>query len=214
MGDNQSQKAGEGSTLIQAGGNVSIELGVSYAELDRRIDELRRDIAREIVSKAQEMLREAGVQPVPAPLKTLVPLLQYASLEEDRGIQERWAALLANTATTGATTVSLAFIEILRQLSPEEARLLDAFFGWQSDFMLSGRNLSSADALNWQKANWHLLDSPHLAIYLEDLLRHRLIDVEPGIINSDEPLQAAYILTRFGFEFVLACRPPKRGEGE
>jgi hypothetical protein len=96
VGDSQSQKAGEGSTLIQAGGNVSI--GLSYADVKGIIAGERERIVERVWNRAQEMLEDAGLQPGPVPLKTLVPLLQYASLEDDKSLQERWANLLANAA--------------------------------------------------------------------------------------------------------------------
>jgi hypothetical protein len=125
MGDSQSQKAGEGALQIQAQGNVTITYGVSYAELDMRIAEARREIAQEVLSKAQEILKDAGIQPGPVPLKTVVPLLQHASLEEDPALREKWAALLASAATGG---VPPSFPDVLRHLPSSDARFLDAIF--------------------------------------------------------------------------------------
>jgi hypothetical protein len=127
MGGSQSQKAGEGSTLIQAGGNVQITLGVSYADLDCRINAARREIAQDVLLRAEEMLRVAGLQPGPMALKTIVPLLQHASLEENGDLQERWASLLAN-ACRNQEAVLPSFAQILHQLSAPEAKFLDAVY--------------------------------------------------------------------------------------
>jgi hypothetical protein len=123
MGDSQSQKAGERSTLIQAGGNVTI--GLSYADVKLMILEEREQIVQHVWERAQEMLREAGIQPGPVPMNTFIPLLQNASLEEDPFLQERWSALLANTSQG---RVLPAFPDILRQLTRTEAIFLDRIY--------------------------------------------------------------------------------------
>jgi hypothetical protein len=85
--------------------------------------------AAQVWQKAQEMARDTGGQPQPVPLKTLVQLLQYASLEEDAELQERWAALLANAAVRDVAKANgSTFSEILRQLTPNEAKFLDALY--------------------------------------------------------------------------------------
>jgi hypothetical protein len=128
VGDNQSQKAGDGALQVQVHGNVTIACGVSYVELDLRIAEARRDIAQEVLSKAQEMLREAGIQPGGIPLKTMVPLLQYASLEEDESLQVRWAAMLAN-ASREKVGVHPLFPQLLSRLSSRDVKFLEGVFG-------------------------------------------------------------------------------------
>ncbi len=46
-----------------------------------------------------EDLSEADVSPTSVPLRTLLPLLEGAALEEDDDLSTKWAALLANAAT-------------------------------------------------------------------------------------------------------------------
>jgi len=77
-----------------------------------------------ILGKAQSMLERANINPKAVPLKTLLPLLENASLEEDEDLQSKWAGLLAN-ASRDFDAVPPCFSEILKQLSPNEARLLD-----------------------------------------------------------------------------------------
>jgi hypothetical protein len=223
MGDSQSQKAGESALQIQAHGNVTITYGVSYAELDLKIAEARREIAQEVLSKAQEMLREAGAEPRPVvPLKTVVPLLQYASLEEDEDLQERWAALLANAV--GSSDVHPFFPQALSQLGPIEARLLDFMYGHAMKF--SGprahdpeRDLKEHDfgvayqeyvqitkssyppySPDWQKVTSGCLASLNLLISL-------------GFVSAENPHGCApnlcsYRINALGSQFVRACRKP------
>ena len=58
------------------------------------------------------------------PLKTILPILEYASVEEDEDLHDRWANLLANSAID-SDRVRPIFPDALRQLGPTEARLLD-----------------------------------------------------------------------------------------
>lgn len=60
------------------------------------------------------------------PMKTWVPMLEAASLEEDETLQEKWAALLAN-ATSGQVDFAQlpSLSNVLTQLSPHEVKILD-----------------------------------------------------------------------------------------
>jgi hypothetical protein len=66
-------------------------------------------------------------------------------------MQERWANLLANAATTSGT-VPAAFPEILRQLEPIEARALDYMIvesgGWSGTTRLLGQAMPELDNAN------------------------------------------------------------------
>jgi len=80
-----------------------------------------------VLERSKRLLEEQGLNPKAVSLKALFPLLDHASLEEDAGLQEKWAALLANAASS-TSELSPAFPEILKQLSPAEARLLDGVY--------------------------------------------------------------------------------------
>jgi len=55
------------------------------------------------------------------------PILDNASIEDDDEMQTRWAALLANEALNSGS-VHPSFIEILKQMSPADATMLDRLF--------------------------------------------------------------------------------------
>lgn len=52
-----------------------------------------------MLEELKSMCDEAGIEPTKVPLKTLVPLLEGASLEEDDDFQKRWAALPGSLAS-------------------------------------------------------------------------------------------------------------------
>ena len=82
-----------------------------------------------ILAKAQKMLNEAGVSPISVPLRTLLPLLEGAALEEEDDLSTKWAALLANAATPNSPlAIYPSFPHILSQLFPRDARVLDAIY--------------------------------------------------------------------------------------
>jgi hypothetical protein len=74
-----------------------------------------------LFGRTQEFLTIEAATAKQVELKLLIPLLENGSLEEDDGLQDRWAALLARTSTglriPGA-------VEILKQLTSDDVELL------------------------------------------------------------------------------------------
>jgi hypothetical protein len=82
-----------------------------------------------LYAKVQRMISEAGFEPHQIPDNVALPALSYASMEDSDDLQEKWAALLANASRPdGSEWANPSFPEILHQLSPNEAKFLDALF--------------------------------------------------------------------------------------
>jgi hypothetical protein len=82
-----------------------------------------------IAGKAEEMIASAAIEPSPIPDAIGYPLLQSAALEDDPTLQEKWAALLANAADpANRDWIRPLFVDILKQISPLEVKLLDGLF--------------------------------------------------------------------------------------
>src|SRR5712692_3782946 len=82
-----------------------------------------------ILQKAKRFLDDAGVSPQQVSLKVLISSFGDGSLEEDEAMQDRWASLLANAADPNSeVSVLPSFAEILKELSPKEAAILDTLF--------------------------------------------------------------------------------------
>jgi hypothetical protein len=82
-----------------------------------------------LLHKAEAMTSRAGYTPQTVSLKLLFPLLEGASLEENEDLHSMWAALLAHASHPGSVTLVLpSFAEVLRVLTVDEARLLDAAY--------------------------------------------------------------------------------------
>lgn len=82
-----------------------------------------------MLSKAEKLARDAGFTPKAVPVKLLFGLLEGASLEENEDLHDKWAALLANAANPAAAVpVRPSFMDTLKLLTPDAARLLDAAY--------------------------------------------------------------------------------------
>jgi Abortive infection alpha len=81
------------------------------------------------------MLQDAGFEPNVVPDKLLLPIFEGMSMEDDEDLHTMWAALLANAATPeGSESVRPGFAAILREMAPDEAKVLkwthDHSQGW------------------------------------------------------------------------------------
>lgn len=84
--------------------------------------------AEQILEDTTRILEASRVEVQTVPGRILWPILEKGSMEEDDGLRDMWARLLASAATTKSSRQVLpSFIDILGQLSPEEARDLKWF---------------------------------------------------------------------------------------
>ncbi|EJC6761642.1 DUF4393 domain-containing protein [Vibrio parahaemolyticus] len=109
--------------------SAPLEQGVGI--LEDKLKFMRWERQLRFIQKANELLEQQalGAPDVPVPLKNAIPLLEYASLEENDSLQNMWAQLLVN-GTQSSTGVNLerSFIEILSQISALEAKILMAVY--------------------------------------------------------------------------------------
>jgi hypothetical protein len=177
------------------------------------------------VEKAERMAQEAGFTPQAVPPKILFPLLEGASLEENEDLHTMWAALLANAASPeNSQTVRAGFISTLRQLSSDEASLLNFMFdhrpqspGHEFDEPISAADLVQPYALmgfgEVKRGLDGAVESTELEIEtfgtcLDSLVAEQLVARRDEVFERHRSL-GAYSLTFRGCQFVVACRPPK-----
>lgn len=148
---------------------------------------------------------------------------QLASLEVDDDLQDRWAMLLANAAAgPERITILPGYIDILRQLTPTHAKVLDMLYEVHGDsFSLEAEPM--ADLYEWtgyqptqaeaiieklgvRKHEYNVLAS--------DLHRLQVIDGDRwggGAVGPSPSGPTSYQsihITPLGRAFVRACRPP------
>lgn len=173
-----------------------------------------------VATAATEMLSNAGVKPLPVPGRILMPLLEHASFEEDSSLRGKWSALLANSASKDSQILP-AFIEILRQLTPVQAKMLD----WINQTV--GINDITSDEICMGFG----LESDEYTLLASDLHRLQLIDgrrvihapekkqflggsAKPHRITgqSSSSLYYTISLTVLGSAFIAACTQPRAGQ--
>jgi hypothetical protein len=115
------------SGLVQKlAGPVADEFGQMLGEKAR---EYRMRNALRIFQRVQKMLLNAGIDPQTIAPRIFLPMLEAASIEDNDTLQERWAALLANASNPQCGAPVLAsFVEVLKQLTSEQALFLDKVF--------------------------------------------------------------------------------------
>ena len=107
-------------------GPAAEEIGLTIRD-SVRVWRAKRQL--KLLQKVEHMLDEARISPRAVSLKVLLPLMDYASVEDDEDLHTAWAALLANAANPeAAMQITTVFPEILRQISKAEAVFLNAVY--------------------------------------------------------------------------------------
>jgi hypothetical protein len=105
-------------------GPLADEIGESAGVVARYY---RYKLAANMYQKTVGMLAKAGIDPHAVPPRLFLPMVENASMQDDEDLHTRWAALLANAAAL-PDSVHPSFIEVLRQLTPRDAKLLDELY--------------------------------------------------------------------------------------
>jgi hypothetical protein len=195
--------------LAKIAGPSAEELGYILAE-KLKLRRLRNLAV--ILREAKSIMSDAGLEPHQIRLKILHPLLEQASLENDRDLVSKWAGLLASAST--GVDVHPSYSGILGELTPLEARLLDSLWEWHnacngprailSDWIGEGFTIETL------KTMCHITDDV-LRLIDDNLQRLRLWHHLATHLASDAHLlPLAVALTPLGYNFVMVCRGPVR----
>ena len=157
---------------------------------------------------------------IPIPARIAIPLLDSASKEDDESIQELWAGLIANgTDPEKRLVIKKVFIEILSQVEPLDARLMQYLWTQWSSGRATAPDGPAADCLD-ELVQTLAVDADELRLSLQNLYRlgcvkhfgstrttHGGIGRVPssGLDVSGDP-QIGYGLTNIGYLLVEACR--------
>lgn len=165
---------------------------------------LRLRSSIKVFHRAKEILNDAGFsEPKPVDLKTLIPLLEHCSLEnEESDLIDKWAGLLATASSSGLKTYS--YPHILNQISPNEAKIIDFIYDKSIEFIARSAGVVTAKmALYFDHLSDLLnIDQSEITLYLLNLNRLGLAEVyiKDKILN----------ISAMGLDFVTACRGPKQ----
>lgn len=103
--------------------------GVDGIAIETVINEVRCFNAKRTAKAMEEIyerLNHAGIEPKKVPIKTLIPILENISLEEDETLSEKWSKLLESSIR--GTFIHPSYIDILEKISPNDAKVLDIIF--------------------------------------------------------------------------------------
>lgn len=203
-------------------GPVADQLGAVLAN-PMRVFQFQQSVR--LLQKVKRICAEAGIDPKAVPLKTLLPILENASVEQEEDLHDRWANLLAHAG--GSDDVHPAFPDILRHLSGSDVKFLDALCETPVSHLDSvvSTSVPADERLMWNDLR-ELWDQRigsgtdfDFAVSLDNLLRLNLLT--RSIRSTDEPKQYSsgagvlpaidfFAVTSLGFRFVLVCRTPKK----
>jgi hypothetical protein len=207
-----------GDLLRKIAGPLADEIGASLGVWARHY---RFRLGLRMLQKTERMLKEAGITPQAVSPRLFLPILDRASIEDDEDLHSRWAALLAN-AGASPNSVHPSFIEILRQLTPDDAHLLDKLYDscaskrirrvtpWVDVITYAERERRAAAGENPEESFQNLIRLGLIqSDYEVDDRRTKVKFTRDGRAKIDAELESHYELAEFAIRFVRACRVPK-----
>ncbi|WP_207424973.1 Abi-alpha family protein [Pedobacter sp. SYSU D00535] len=158
-----------------------------------------------ILAAAEQHLKKHGVRTRKVALKILTPMLEESSIEEDESLQDKWAALIANTVSEDSKINTTLFTHILSQLTRLEAEVFELIF----DECCTYKNSDGGIIIEQNTSNFRALQIKSFApainncdIIIDNLLRLRLIqEVKTYSLTIN-----TITVSALGRDFLLACR--------
>jgi len=195
-------KAGLDATINSAKGFLSKLAGPAAEELGALLQDnvklYRLKNQLRILKAAEVMLEKAGISPQAVPFRSLLPILEYSSLEDDDLLSRKWSALLANAASTKKNqSFHQSFPRILADVSPREAAFLDLLY-------------SEGGHVDWEEFRVRFSMLHNITIHEVDTYHGNLFRLGLCRIAALKPSGISQLqIGPFGLSFIEACLPPK-----
>ncbi|HZJ17017.1 MAG TPA: Abi-alpha family protein [Chthoniobacteraceae bacterium] len=167
------------------------------------------------------MIAAAGADIHEIPPRTLIPILEGASIEDNAELAELWAALLANAATSEEDVIPPILPSILQQLTPFDAHIFARVHALQVELQTRERDVGPEGELpRWgvRRSEIGLVDadSERLESAINTLTALGLIEREPVMRFDNGQIFASdsdeLRLSALGRRFLNACTPPSSGD--
>lgn len=124
-----------------------------------------------IADKVEALHKQRKIEgkSIPIPARSAIPLLESASLEDDEILQDVWARLIANSTDPDfKQSLHPGYIEIIKQMSPDEVIILSAFLKIESYPTLFINHISQESrGFFWISTNQQASYKGIYAMYLE-----------------------------------------------
>lgn len=152
---------------------------------------------------AEKYNKKYGNQPMqPIPPKFLIPILENASMEDDDSLQDLWINLLGSwTNEDYKEERRLAFVDIIKALTPTDALILKMFY---NQSMVDNRNevITILPVIEKKKILSRLVEKNDYNINIDNLMRLQCLKYS----LSWGGLEGEHIsITHLGIKFVEAC---------
>jgi hypothetical protein len=189
------------------------EIGAMLADEVRIRMHLPRNI--KLLQRVNQIVEEEKIKPKFVNLKVLLPLLNASALEDDETMADLWASLLASAADSkNESALELSFVEILKQLPPTHAFLLDVFYDRIEKMEIPVEKWNEDGIVLSELRDFLKKEVPQSDVAIQNLFRLRLVSfpsVKLGLANGEEvrvPVTSSNILcaTSLGQTFVSACK--------
>jgi len=209
---------------LKAGALVAKVIGVPAEQIGEIFtDRLRLYKYKNLCSVADSVesihqKRRIEGKTVAIPPRLAIPLLESAALENNETLQQVWALLIANSTDPNfKPQLHPGFIEVVKQLSPDEAILLNLFRGLKRYPMIytGGQEL---DAVKLMENFLHNRENPKrkepfdtayeeieehskplpiksrssIKVYMDNLVRLRIVEFGYTFSTTDESRQVLY----------------------
>jgi hypothetical protein len=198
-------------------GPAFTEYGLAWGDSARAF-RLRR--TKRLLEKTQQRIDEGDIKPQAVKFSLLNDIMNHGSAEDNDELQDRWANLLASAADPNNTYRHLVtFPQILSQLTREEALYLEEMCEIENKTEV---NLVAPyvdeDAVKEKldRADYDNLKRLGLVESREEMIPAAATNATAEELSSGkrqqyEPLTLEqYRITSLGYEFVHACRTPKK----
>jgi len=169
----------------------------------------------------RRFLEESGITPQQIPLKILLPAVEYASVEDDDDLHTMWAALLTSAADPAKDEVLPSFLDVLRQLSKQEAQFLLGLYKVSVEWsqvnvgLPCKMDIDKLQSIYLEDVTERRTDYQTFQLFVDDLMRMRLLaetttTVIPNAMQEysrSTPLMSVrgIHMTDYGIRFVAAC---------
>lgn len=167
-------------------------------EVGLLIDDIREWRSKnqiQVLNKAQLLLSQKSVLPQKISVKLLAQILENVSWEEDVKVQDRWAALLANTVAHGGDFETTLYSSILKEMSSDDAKIFEMFC--LKAIQMTGGNPQKRKGTYMIPTSALYNERANADVSVDNLIRLRLIK-EIGAGN----VKVQYVmLTDLGFNF-------------
>jgi len=212
----EEDKAGSGKLLepiVTVGAKLLTNLlepaSKELGELWGAMIKARRARLERMCEGAGRLVQATGREPQVGPSRVLIPILENGSLEdEDDNLAAKWVGLLASAAA--GDRVHSSYPKLLAELTPEEARMLDAIY---QKFLEKGAAGEPARLAMPDLRALVNLPMKSFQIAVSNLSRLGLCAMPPIVGGISAVTFASrevhFALTPLGEDFVATCQGPR-----